>query len=83
MRHFPKLDYKNKRICDIPSILSFAQGMDINDKWILHIITNTYIWALNPLVDQLKQLTATSFLLLFYFTALLFKTETNEAVQYS
>ena len=83
MRHFPKLDYKNKRICDIPSILSFAQGLDINDKWILHIITNTYIWALNPLVDQLKQLPATSFLLLFYFTALLFKTETKDALQYS
>ena len=62
---------------------SFAQGMDINDKWILHIITNTYIWALNPLVDQLKQLPSTSFLLLFYFTALLFKTETKEALQYS
>ena len=81
MRHFPKLDYKNKRICDIPSILSFAQGMDINDKWILHIIINTYIWALNPLVDQLKQLPAT--LLLFYFNALLFITETKEALKYS
>ena len=32
MRNFPKLDYKSKRICDIPSILYFAQGMDINDK---------------------------------------------------
>ena len=83
MRHFPNLDYKNKRICDIPSILSFAQGMDINDKWILDMITNTYISELNPLVDQLKQLPATSFLLLFYFTALLFKTETKEALQYS
>ena len=81
MRHVPKLDYKNKRICDIPSILSFAQGMDINDKWILHIIINTYIWALNPLVDQLKQLPAT--LLLFYFNALVFITETKEALKYS